>query len=113
MTFTSLKSISSIYNVFFKVHDLLFLILGGFPKMEYVFESDTEVDISKLVRKYDTASNYNEPEVRMCEISLKTINENMLNKMSMIHHQTLSSIQYIICAYYGHKEEVRGYLISP
>lgn len=102
MTFTGQSSISLIYNVFFEVHDLLFLILGGFPKIEYVFENDIKGDISKLVRKYDTASNYNEPEARLCEISLITINENILNKMSMIHHQTLSSIQYITCAYYSH-----------
>lgn len=102
MTFVGRKAIPSIYNVFFKVNNLLFLILGGFPKIEYIFENNIEVDTSELARKYNTASNYNEPEARLCEISLKTVNESILNKMSMVHHQTLSSVQYITCASYRH-----------
>ena len=102
MTFVGRKAIPSIYNVFFKVHNLLFLILGGFPKIEYIFENNIEADVSKWARKYDTASNYNEPEARLCEISLKTVNESILNKMSTVHHQPLSSLQYITCTYYCH-----------
>ena len=102
MTFVGRKAIPLIYNVFFEVYNLLFLILGGFPKIEYIFENNIEIDITKWARKYNTASCYNEPEARLCEISLKTVNGNILNKISMLHHQTLSSVQYITCAYYCH-----------
>lgn len=102
MTFVGRKAIPLMYNVFFEVYDLLFLILGGFPEIEYIFENNIEIDTSEWARKYNTASNYNESEARLCEISLKTVNGNILNKMLTVHHQTLSSVQYITCAYYCH-----------
>lgn len=102
LEFRGRKSIKKIMMVFYKVYDLLFLILGAFPKRECVLVNDVELDTSKWVRKYETAQHYIESESRLCEISLKTINESILDKMSDIHSQTLSSVEYIVCEYYSH-----------
>lgn len=102
MTFVSQKNFSSIYSVFFEVYNLLFLMLGAFPKIEHVFENDIRIDTSKWAIKFNTVSRYNEAEARICEISLETVNGNILHKMSAIHHQTLYSVQFITCEYYSH-----------
>lgn len=79
-----------------------FLILGGFPKAENIIVNGQEVDISDWVRKFKTASHYIEKEARLCEVSADTINAKILNRMSSIHMQTLSSVEYIVCDYYSH-----------
>lgn len=96
------KSIRKIEAVLFRIYDLLFLILGSFPKMESVFINNNQIDISKLVRKFVSATHFMEQEAILCEISSKTINENMLDKLEMINSNVLSSMEYIVSEYYGH-----------
>ncbi len=91
-----------ILEIFCKVYDLLFLILGGFPKRVEVLENDIKLDTRDWVRKYDTASRYIESESRLCDISLETINEKVIAKMSNVHYQTLCSVECIVCEYYSH-----------
>ena len=96
------KSIKKMMDIFFIVYDLVFLILGSFPRREKVFINDLEVDTIKWVKKYNTSSHYIEKESRLCEISLDTVNANTLKNMANIHNQTLSSLEYIVSEYYGH-----------
>ncbi len=95
-------SVEEILKIFIKVYELLFLYLGGFPKRECVLANNVEINTSEWVRKYDTASRYIEKEARLCEISLKTINEHVLEKMSNVNYQTICSVEYIVCEYYSH-----------
>lgn len=99
---SGVKSNEELLEIFFKVYDLLFLYLGGFPKRECILANNVEINTSEWVRKYDTSSHYIEKESRLCEISLKTINEHILDKMSNVHYQTLCSVEYIVCEYYSH-----------
>lgn len=96
------KTFEEILKIFYKVYNLLFLILGGFPKVESVLENNVKSDTEEWAKKYDTASHFMLSEARLCEISLKTINKNILDKMSNVHHQTLSSVEYVVCEYYSH-----------
>lgn len=96
------KSAKKIMDIFFRVYDLIFLILGGFPERESVILNDIEIDTSKWVRKYHTSSHYIEREARLCEISINTVNANTLSRMFNIHNQTLSSLEYIVSDYYSH-----------
>ena len=96
------KSAKKIMDIFFRVYDLIFLILGGFPERESVIVNDIEIDTSKWVRKYHTSSHYIEREARLCEISIDTVNAYTLSRMVNIHNQTLSSLEYIVSDYYSH-----------
>lgn len=102
ITLVGKKSTEKILEQFWNIYDLLFLILGGFPKREQVLVNDIEIDTSEWVRKFDTALHHIEGEARLCEISSKTINADILNKMVNVHQQTLSSVEYIVCEYYSH-----------
>ncbi len=96
------KAFEEILKIFYKVYNLLFLILGGFPKVESLLENNVKLDTREWVKKYDTDSHFMISEARLCEMSLKTINKTILDKMSDVHHQTLSSVEYIVCEYYSH-----------
>lgn len=96
------KSVENLLKIFCKLYDVLFLILGGFPRRECILINGIEEDTGNWVRKFDTAACYDEEESRLCEISLKTINGYVLSQMEGVHHQTLSSVEYIVCEYYSH-----------
>lgn len=89
-------------KIFCKLYDLLFLILGAFPQRECILINGIEEDTGKWVRKYDTAVCYDEKESRLCELSLQTIDGYVLSRMADVHHQTLSSVEFIVCEYYRH-----------
>lgn len=117
ITLTGHKSIEKILKIFYRLYDLLFIILGGFPKRECVLVNDLVYDTSQWIGKFDTASHYIEKEARLCEISIDTINEDILQKMSNVHYRTLSSIQHIISENYkpmvtDHKIELIAHTIE-
>lgn len=117
MTLQGRKSIKKIKKIFFELYDLLFLILGGFPKRICVLENNLSCDTTKWLGRFDTSSHYMEDDARLCEISLNTINENVLDKMSNVHYQSLSSIEYIVSENYkpmitNHKIELMAHTIE-
>lgn len=100
ITLVGRKSIEKILKIFFRLYDLLFIILGAFPKIVSVLANDLVYDTGQWIGKFDTASHYIEKEARLCEISIDTINENILQKMSRVHYRTLSSIEHIVSENY-------------
>ena len=52
-TFVGRKSVEKIMKVYQMVYDVIFLMLGGFPKRECVIVNDIEISTSEWVRKYD------------------------------------------------------------
>lgn len=102
ISFISRKSIEVIEKIFIRVYDLLFLLLGGFPKIELVTVNGMEEDVSKWARRYHTSEHFLEKEARFCEISSDTINEKSLTNMDDINRKTLHSLEYIVCEYYEH-----------
>lgn len=64
------KAFEEILKIFYKVYNLLFLILGGFPKVESLLENNVKLDTKEWVKKYDTDSHFMISEARLCELSL-------------------------------------------
>jgi hypothetical protein len=96
------KKEKRLFDQFFELYDLLFLMLGAYPVRENMICNGNEVDTSDWTRKYTTSSHFNEAEAIICDITPVNINGKNLMKMQSVHKQSLSSIAYIVSEYYEH-----------
>lgn len=96
------KKLKGLLEIFLKVYDLFFLMLGAYPYRKSILYNEMEIDTGNWALRYTTASHFHESEAVFCDISPENINSNSLVKMENIHKQSLSSLTYIVSEYYEH-----------
>lgn len=96
------KKENGLLKVFFKLYDLLFLMLGAYPIRCSLSYNEKEIDTSKWVIRYTTANHFIEQEAAFCDITAENINSKSLIDIDNIHKQSIASISYIISEYYEH-----------
>ena len=93
---------STLKNQFYKIYDLLFLMLGAYPRVISLHYNESEEDMNKWARKYFTSNHFAHAEAIICDITSANINSKSLDDMDNVNKRSISSIAYIVSEYYEH-----------
>lgn len=94
------KNIKKLYEIFYVVYDMLFLVLGGYPKIKEIYFNSEIVDFSEWSNKFDTSSHFVQRDLRIANITIQNINANSLTNLQKVHSRSLFSMQYLACKKY-------------
>lgn len=75
---------------------LVFLLMGGFPKIFSIEEDGEEVDFSKMAGRFFSSSYFLGSLRRIVDINADTINKETLEYMSHFNHAAHSSMQWLV-----------------
>lgn len=64
------KNIKKLYEIFYVVYDMLFLVLGGYPKIKEIYFNSEIVDFSEWSNKFDTSSHFVQRDLRIANITI-------------------------------------------
>ena len=93
---TGSNNIDKLEKLLFEILSLLFLYLGGYPRIKNIILIKNTKDISKLLIKYNTSEIFIKESLSLCDIDNTTINEAVLRNYRQIKQTPISSLQYLV-----------------
>lgn len=93
---TGNKNIDKLEKLLFEILSLLFLCLGGYPRIKNIISNKSIKDISNLLIKYNTSEIFFKESLLLCNIDSNIINETVLKNYRQIKQTPISSLQYLV-----------------
>lgn len=94
------KSIEKLNELMLDMLSVLFLYLGGYPKIVEIRENNKIIDISNILNKFYTQDYFIKNNLAICKIDDTTINAAVLAKFKTINQLPIYSLQYLVSENY-------------
>ena len=94
------SSIEGIKTMFFEIYSLMFIYMGGFPRLIRMEINGESLDISSLADRFETSSQFRKASLVLCPINGDTINESTVQRYRCIAKMHLFSLQYLVSQNY-------------